>query len=99
MTCRIERLTSEAHAVVFRVSGHIQLEHINTLEELVRAESGRLALDLAEVTLADRDVVSFLASCEPKGIQLRNSPAFLREWITKEQQRIAAERSVQGTDI
>ena len=85
MTCRIERLTSEAHAVVFRVSGHIQLEHINTLEELVRAESGRLALDLAEVT--------------PKGIQLRNSPAFLREWITKEQQRIAAERSVQGTDI
>jgi len=97
MTCRIERLTSEAPAVVFRVSGHIQLEHINTLEELVRAESGGLALDLAEVTLADRDAVSFLATCEPKGIELRNCPAFLHQWVTKEQQRIDAEGSVQGT--
>jgi hypothetical protein len=40
-------------------------------------------LDLMEVMLVDRDVVTFLAACERKGVELRNCPAFLQEWIAK----------------
>ena len=39
-------------------------------------------------TLVERDVVDFLAGCERKGIELRNFPAFLREWVAKQQGRI-----------
>jgi hypothetical protein len=31
------------------------------------------------------------ATCELKGIKLRNCPAFLREWVASEQLRITAE--------
>jgi hypothetical protein len=47
---------------------------------LIEQEKGGVSLDLAEVTLADRDVVNFLAVCDLKGIELRNCPAFLRAW-------------------
>jgi hypothetical protein len=43
-------------------------------------------LDLKDLTLVDQDVVSFLRSCEAGGIQLRNCPAYIREWINQEGQ-------------
>jgi hypothetical protein len=48
-------------------------------------------IDLAEVTLVDRDVVPFLAVCERKGIELKNCPRFLREWIAKEKLQMGEE--------
>ena len=44
--------------VVFRVSGHIQSEHLDTIQELVASEEGQIALDLDELTLIDREAVS-----------------------------------------
>lgn len=41
-------------------------------------------LDLKELRLVDRDVVSFFASCELKGVNIANCPAYIREWIEKE---------------
>jgi anti-anti-sigma regulatory factor len=80
----IERLAGVEHAVVLRVCGRIQLEHVRTLQEMIGQEGGRAVLDLTEVTLVGRDAVKFLAACELKGIKLRNCPAFLREWIASE---------------
>lgn len=91
MTCKIERLASGENTVVLRVSGRIQSEHLGTITELVGQQIGGVALDLTQVTLVDRDVVSFLAAYELKGIELRNCPAFLRGWVAKEQARMAAE--------
>ncbi|TMB65380.1 MAG: hypothetical protein E6J54_25815 [Deltaproteobacteria bacterium] len=56
------------------------------LQKLLGSEAGdhSLVLDLNEVRLVDRDVVSFLASCEAKGITLANCPAYIREWIERE---------------
>jgi hypothetical protein len=54
------------------------------MNELIDGAKGVTALDLAEVTLVDRDVVPFLAACELRGIELRHCPRFLREWVTKE---------------
>jgi hypothetical protein len=76
---------------VLRLHGRIQVEHVSTVKEVIAHEKDGVALDLEEVTLIGRDAVNFLADCEPKGIELRNCPAFLREWVAKEQQRITAE--------
>jgi hypothetical protein len=91
MTCKIERLASEGNIVVLRLCGWIQGEHVKTIKGLIEQENGKVALDFTEMTLVDRDAVNFLATCELKGIELRNCPAFLREWVTSEQLRIAAE--------
>jgi hypothetical protein len=86
MTCRIERLAvgdSNVGNVVLRVCGRVQVEHVGTIEELIGEECRGAVLDLMEVMLVDRDVVTFLAACERKGVELRNCPAFLQEWIAK----------------
>jgi hypothetical protein len=45
-------------------------------------------LNLQEVKLVNRDVVSFLATCETRGITLANCPAYIGEWIGKKHHRI-----------
>jgi hypothetical protein len=56
------------------------------LEKLLNAEASgrRIALDLGDLTLVDQDVVSFLRHCEADGIEFKNCPAYIREWITGE---------------
>jgi anti-anti-sigma regulatory factor len=71
--------------VVFRLSGRMDAENLGELEALLGAESGdNIVLDLKDLTLVDQDVVSFLRRCETEGIQLRNCPAYIREWINGE---------------
>jgi len=77
---------------VFRVTGRIQREHIQMLRELLEQESGRLALDLEEVALVDREVVRFLAFSED-GVELKYVPDYLREWVTKERAEISRQRN------
>jgi hypothetical protein len=89
MTFRIERLVSGENAIVLHVCGLVDIECVSTIKELIEEEGGEIALDLFEVTLANRDAATFLAVCELKGIELRNCPAFLRGWVDKEQARIA----------
>ncbi len=85
MTLMIEQVFSDHNKFVLRMCGRIQREHVGTIEGLIGAKDDDTILDLLEVMLVDRDVVIFLADCERKGIELRNCPAFLREWIAKEQ--------------
>jgi hypothetical protein len=87
MTCKIERLANGDSNVMLRVSGRVQVEHVGTIKVLIGEEWHGAILDLMEVLLVDRDVVTFLAACERKGVHLRNCPAFLLEWIAKEQLR------------
>jgi anti-anti-sigma regulatory factor len=83
VTCRIERLRDGEHGVL-RVCGHVQAEHVATIEALIASELGPVVLDLAEVTLVDRAAVRALARCERSGIELGNCPPFLREWMSRE---------------
>jgi len=82
---KIQRSANEK-SVVLIVSGRIKAARLAELEKLLECEAGdrSLVLDLKEVKLVDRDVVSFLASCEAKGVELTNCPAYIREWIEKE---------------
>ena len=84
MTCRIDRRSTE-QGVVLQISGRIAAENL----EVVRtALDGRrvVAIDLAEVELVDREAVMLLGQTEAEGIELRNCPAYIREWITKERE-------------
>jgi len=72
--------------VVFTVSGRLDAENLAELGRLFSSEvSGRrITLDLIELTLVDQEAVLFLGRCEAENIQLRNCPAYIREWITRE---------------
>ena len=72
--------------VVFKLSGRMGAENVGEFETLTSAEASgrRIVLDLKDLTLVDQDVVSFLRHCEAEGMQLKNCPAYIREWITRQ---------------
>jgi len=81
------RITRTANGeVVFKLSGRIETENIAELKALLSAETnGRhVLLDLSDLTLVDQDVVSFLRHSEADGIELKNCPAYVREWMKQE---------------
>jgi len=66
---------------VFSVSGRIGEPQVSELQHILDAEGAYTMLDLEEVRLAGREAVRFLAACEARGIQLKNCPSYIREWI------------------
>ena len=72
--------------VVIKLSGRMDGENIGELEALMTSEADgrRIVLDLRDLTLVDQDAVSFLKRCEEDNITLKNCPAYIREWITRE---------------
>jgi len=84
MSCRIDRLLTEESGAIFRVSGRIHAGDMDTLRELLGREKGGIVIDLEEVTVIDREAVVFLAVSENNGIELRNCPAYIREWVDRE---------------
>jgi anti-anti-sigma regulatory factor len=84
MACKIERVVTPDGFVVFRVSGRIDRAYVEVLLELTKTEktaNNRLALDLTEVTVVSLEAVRALTVAEANGIELRNCPAYVREWI------------------
>jgi DNA-binding GntR family transcriptional regulator len=81
---RIQRSSNKG--VVFSLSGRIEAEDMLELRRLVSLEAGSqlIAFDLQDITVADREAVKFLERCEAEGIELRNCPAYIRDWIETE---------------
>jgi hypothetical protein len=79
--------------VVFKLSGRMDVESLAELKTLfsVEASGRRIVLDLKDLTVVDQDVVSFLRRCEVDSITLKNCPAYIREWILREQKRMPSE--------
>ena len=93
MPCRIERFDSREGPAVLVVSGRLQGQHVPTLRDLLQREIGVVAIDLTDVLLVDREAVTLLSLSERKGIELRNCPAYVREWVTREKAHIESRRS------
>lgn len=74
----------DGEGVILHVSGRIHGENVDTLRELLGRQNGRVVIDLEEVALVDREAVAFLALSEIDGIELRNCPAYIREWVDRE---------------
>ena len=81
---RIQR--SANGKVIFTLSGRIEAEHLEELQRVCSLETvdRPLVLDMKDVTLVDRDAVKYLARCEANGVRLENCPAYIREWIKRE---------------
>ncbi len=85
MTLRIQ-ISAKEDAVAFALSSRIKTEEVAELQRLfgVEGQDHRIVLDLKEVNLVDRDAVGFLACCEANGTRLENCPAYIHEWIVRE---------------
>ena len=84
MTCKIVRQVIGKDLVVWRVSGRLTGEDVNTLRAVLEQESGPSTLDLKDVRLVDAEAVSLLAVLESNGTRIKNCPLYIREWIKRE---------------
>ena len=83
MTLRIER-SARQRVTVFALSGRMEAEHVVELKESFDHDYRNIILDLRDLRLADRDAVRFLRGCEGDGMKLENCPAYVREWMDRE---------------
>lgn len=92
MICRIDRVAVDGNLIELRISGQLVGEHVETLRNLLRQEAGTLEIDLKDVSLVDRDAVQLLALTEHNRTELRNCPAYIREWVKRERVDLYGER-------
>lgn len=69
---------------------------MDLIRDLLDQEKSVVAIDLKDVLLVDREAVKFLARRDSKAVELRNCPAYIREWIKRE--RTDANVLQQGTE-
>jgi hypothetical protein len=96
MTCRIDRVVIGPGLLILHISGQITGRDVDLLRTLLEQERTVVAIDLKDVLLVDREAVSLLALSEFNGAELRNCPAYIREWVTRE--RAAINSSGQGIE-
>jgi anti-anti-sigma regulatory factor len=84
VTYKIQR-SMTADAIVFALSGDMDHDHTERLQELLDLEKHRCLLrDLTDVTLVGRAAVQFLAQVEAAGVRIVNCPDDVRTWIVAE---------------
>jgi hypothetical protein len=89
---KIDRSTEDG-AVRLALSGRIEGAGLAELERTIACETAMRAaitVDLKEVRLLDREAVRFLVKCETAGIRLVGAPAYVREWVAREQNGLTA---------
>jgi hypothetical protein len=86
MTLRIQK-SFKGHNTTVRLCGRLVASHRPALAEQIESSTGIIALDLEEVTLVDIDIVQFLARCEAGGMELLHCSPYIREWISRENDR------------
>ena len=89
MTFRIET-AARGKFTVFILSGRIEKQAIAELERVFELQTDYrdIILDLKDVSLVDREVMSFLARCEADGVKLENCASYIREWMNRENETI-----------
>jgi hypothetical protein len=81
------------------ISGRITEEDVDTLRALLEQEKGVVTIDLKDVLIVDREAVRLLAVRESNRVELRNCPAYIREWVTREtSDRKTSEKRTKGTE-
>jgi hypothetical protein len=90
MTCRIDRVVTGPDLLTLHISGQIIGKDVDFFRSLLEQEGSVVAIDLQNVLLVDREAVRLLALSELNGAELRNCPAYIREWVTREKAVINA---------
>jgi hypothetical protein len=86
MTFRIDRRWNEQGLLLY-ISGRLASEDLGGVRTALDRRRVN-AIELPEVELVDRDAVKLLAQAEAEGIELRNCPAYIREWVTNKRTSI-----------
>jgi hypothetical protein len=84
MACRIELRVVGEDLLMLCISGRITEEDVEMLRPMLDRREGVVAIDLKDVHIVAREAITFLALHELSGIELRNCPPYIREWVTKE---------------
>ena len=85
MTFRIHR-SAGAGGVVFALSGELNGDQLAEFGAMIgRERPASVALDLADVTLANREGIEFIRHAVEEGAELVNCPDYIRRWIAAEQ--------------
>lgn len=92
MTCRIDRVLTDK-GVTLCISGEITGQEVDTVRTALEQEDKAVAVDLQHVLLVDRQAAQFLALCEMKGIELKNRPAYIREWVARERAQMRTDEA------
>lgn len=62
-------------------------------------EKGVVTIDLKNVVIVDREAIKLLAVGESNGVELKNCPPYIREWVTRETaDRNTSEKRINGTE-
>lgn len=88
---RIEK-NSDGRVTKLRLSGRIESDDIASIRSELGDAFPTKILDLSEVTLVGLAAVQFLIHCEDAGIELRQCPPYVSEWMFRER----AEREQNG---
>ena len=89
MVLRIELQHNDAETVLTLI-GRISSPDVQQLKAQIERARIPVALDFREVRLVGLDAVRFLAAAERSGIELRQLPRYVREWILLERPRVRA---------
>jgi len=87
MTLRIVADVREDGTTI-RLIGRMRAEHVEHVRAEIASNHAPTSLDLDELTLADVDAVRFLMASEQQGIVLHHCAPFIREWMTREADRM-----------
>jgi hypothetical protein len=86
VTLKIEKTLSRRRTTV-ELIGRVQAEDLPEVARQLETKGPKAVLRLDEVTLVDVDVVRFLNRCESEGVRLVNCSPYVREWMSREQNR------------
>jgi len=86
VTLNIEKIVRNRRTTI-RLIGRVQVEDLPEVARQLDASGPRTMLQLDEVTLVDVDVVRSLNRCQTEGIRLVHCSVYIRERMSREQNR------------
>jgi hypothetical protein len=86
VTLKIEKIVHKRRTTV-RLIGRVRAEDLPGVARQLEGSGPRTVLELDEMTLVDVDVVRFLNRCETEGVRLVKCSPYIREWMSREQNR------------
>jgi hypothetical protein len=86
VTLKIEKTVDRRGRIVSLI-GRVRAEDLPEVARQLEDSGPGAVLQLDEVTLVDVDVVRFLNRCETEGVRLVDCSPYIREWMSREQNR------------
>jgi hypothetical protein len=86
VTLKIENIVHDRRTTVRRI-GRVQADDLPEVARQLAASGPGVVLQMDEVILVDVEVVRLLNKCESGGVRLVNCSPYIREWMSREQNR------------